>query len=547
MNSIKLNVVDRFINYVNPQKGLERVKAKTALSFMQSSGYITAGSNRNAVKSWKANSGNANQDTIPKLKKSRESSRDLTMNTPIARGAVLREARNAIGPGLILQSRIDRETLNLTPDEAEAWQRNTEKKFHNWAKSKKADFALDSNFYQQQWMVTFNTSLSGDVFAVLTTRVFKGKRQTSVKLIEADDVTNPLNKPETFGFAGGIELDPVTKEKIRIHVRKINNDAFINSNMDVTGLKTEPINIYSSGGRKQVFHIYRKERIGQIRGMPLFAAIVEILKNVSRLSEAELMAAVITSFFTVFIKTASPENSISPGTAIVSGESTGTAVNNTVSQALEMGSGNILELAERDQSIEIAEAKRPNGAFEPFFIAMVKQIGAAIEIPAEHLLLHFSSSYTAFRGAIQEAWKFYIGSRKFNVTEFSQPVYEDWLETEILEGRIVAPGFFENDEIRSAWCGSHWVGPAQGQVDPIKETQASELRIKNFLSTYEDEYASINGGDWEGALNRQARERRMVGKVIEDTYDLKSSKSKSHIDDDNVETSDVDQDKDKQE
>jgi lambda family phage portal protein len=532
MNPVKLNVIDRCINYINPVKGMERVKAKTALSFMQTSGYITAGSNRNAVKSWRANSGTANQDTLPKLKKSRESSRDLTMNTPIARGALLREARNAIGPGLFLQSRINQNVLKLSDEEADEWQSNTERKFHIWAGSKRSDFSLDSNFYQQQWMVTFNTSLSGDVFAVLTTRVFKGKRQTSVKLIEADDVTNPLNKPETFTFAGGIEIDPDTKEKVRIYVRKLNPDSFINSDVNLAGLKTEPINVYSSSGRKQVLHIYHKERIGQLRGMPLFAAIVELLKSVSRLSEAELMAAVITSFFTVFIKTASPQNSISPGTLIDASGSTGASVNNQVSQALEMGSGNILELGQEGQSIEIAEAKRPNGAFEPFFLAMAKQIGAAIEIPMEHLLLHFASSYTAFRGAVLEAWKFYMGSRKFNVTEFSQPVYEDWLETEILEGRIAAPGFFENDEIRAAWCGSHWTGPAQGQVDPVKETQGAELRIKNVLSTYEDEYAAINGSGWDGAVSRQTRERKKVSKLIADTYDLKTSKSKSHIDDD---------------
>lgn len=536
MNSIKLNLMDRAINWVSPKKGLERLKAKTALSFMESSGYITAGSKRNAVKNWKVNSGTANQDTLPKLKRSRESSRDLSMNTPISRGALLRESRNAIGPGLLLQSRIDRVTLQLTDEQAEDWQRNVERRFHNWAKSKQSDYSLGSNFYQLQWLVTFNTSLSGDLFAVLTSRDVKGKHQTAVKLIEADDVTNPVGSPETFTFAGGIVLDPDTKAPIQIHVRKIDPKAYLTSDISCSSFRTEVINIYDTNGRKRVLHIFHKERIGQMRGMPLFAPIVEMLKSVSRLTESELMAAVIASFFTVFIKTASPENSIAPMAPMTSGDDS--SVSTQVEQALEMGSGNILELAEDGQSIEIAEAKRPNGAFDPFFISMVKQIGAAIEIPMEHLLLHFSSSYTAFRGAIQEAWKFYKGSRNFNITEFSQPVYEDWLETEILEGRISAPGFFEDEDLRAAWCGSHWVGPAQGQVDPIKETMAAVLKIKNFLSTYENEHAGIEGGNWEDTVMRQCRERKIVNEIVKNTYNVDTDKSKSHIDDDLEETTD---------
>ena len=502
---------------------------------MQSSGFITAGSNRKSVKNWRTSSGTANQDTLTKVKKSRESSRDLSYNTPIARGGLLREARNAIGPALLLQSRIDADVLKMTCDEAEEWQRNVERRFHNWAKSKKADYSLTSNFYQQQWMVTYNVSLSGDVFAILTTVEHNGKRQTAVKLIEADDVLNPISRPETFGFAGGIELDPNTKAPVKIHVRKIDPGTYLTADISGSHFKTEEISYYDSTGRRRVLHPYRKERIGQSRGMPLFASVTEMLKNVSRLTESELMAAVIASFFTVFIKTNSPQGGIIPAAPSMHTDNGGSpSVSEQASQALEMGMGNIIELQNDNQSIEIAEAKRPNGAFDPFFVSMIKQIGAAIEIPFEHLLLHFSSSYTAFRGAIQEAWKFYKGSRSFNVTEFSQPVYEDWLETEVLEGRISAPGFLEDDDIRSAWCKSHWVGPAQGQVDPIKETIGAELRIKNFLGNYEDEYASINGADWEGSVARQRRERMLVKSVIDETFNVKSSKSQSYIDDEAV-------------
>lgn len=45
---------------------------------------------------------------------------------------------------------------------------------------------------------------------------------------------------------------------------------------------------------------------------------------------------------------------------------------------------------------------RPNPNFDPFVIAVLKQIGAALEIPYEILIMAFSSNYSASRAAILE-------------------------------------------------------------------------------------------------------------------------------------------------
>ena len=49
--------------------------------------------------------------------------------------------------------------------------------------------------------------------------------------------------------------------------------------------------------------IFDSERAEQYRGVPYLAPVIESLKQLTRYTEAELMSAVVSSFFTAFVKT----------------------------------------------------------------------------------------------------------------------------------------------------------------------------------------------------------------------------------------------------
>ena len=55
-------------------------------------------------------------------------------------------------------------------------------------------------------------------------------------------------------------------------------------------------------GRRNVLHIMNRERIGQRRGVPFLAPVIEALKQLGRYTDAELVAAVVSGMFTVFIE-----------------------------------------------------------------------------------------------------------------------------------------------------------------------------------------------------------------------------------------------------
>jgi lambda family phage portal protein len=493
----RLNLVDRIIGYFNPQASINRIKYRSALAAAASTGYITFGSGKKSMRGAFATNNSADQDIIPKIDSMRASSRDLYMNSPIATGALRRARTNIIGYGLTLQPRIDRGKLQLTDEQAEIWEQNVDREFSLWAESKFCDITRTQNFYDLQGLVLLSALMSGDCFVLMPyVKANNFPYELTLKILEADLICNPANVMDSDKLAGGVEVND-NGAPVKYYVRKQHpgslNPSYDFITIDAYGQKS---------GRRNVLHVFDKERPGQRRGIPMLAPVIEKLKQLTRLSEAELMAAVVSSFFTAFItsevRESDPVNDGYAGTE----NSVKTPLDTSVN---EMGSGTIIDLVPGEK-VELADPKRPNQAFEPFFTAMLREVGSALEIPFELLILHFTASYSASRAALLEAWKFFLQKRTWLEREFCKPVYEEFLAEAVSKGRIKAPGFFIDYSVRQAWSGSKWSGPGQGQLNPVQETQAALMRVNGNLSTLAKETAAIDGDNWFTMINQRSRE-----------------------------------------
>jgi len=174
--------------------------------------------------------------------------------------------------------------------------------------------------------------------------------------------------------------------------------------------------------------------------------------------------------------------------------------------------GAIIEMNPGDD-ISMANPGRPNSAFDPFVTAIIRQIGVALEIPYEVLVKHFTSSYSAARAAMLDAWRFFKSRRSWLVHQFCEPVYEAWMTEAVARGYLYAPGFLNDPILRQAYLGAEWIGPSQGQIDPVKEVSAAEKRLKLKLTTRSEECVAITGTDWEQKVPQIKREEEMVGAV----------------------------------
>lgn len=494
-----MNALDRLISYVSPQTALNREVARRKLQILNS-GYSQHGASRSkkSLIGWIYRGGSPDEDIVENVQTLRERSRDLYMGTPLATGALKTIRTNVVGAGLKLNAQIDADYLGMSDEEADEWERNVEREFSLWADSQDCDASRTNTFGQLQALAFLSMLMSGDAFALLPVISRQGSiYDLRVYLLEADRVCDPFPKPPDKDILGGVEIgkygEPVAYWIAQKHPgsRKIKPNEW------------KRILAYGSiTGRRNVLHLMEQERPEQRRGVPILAPVIEALKQLGRYTEAELMAAVVSGMYTVFIKSETPDT---PLGAVVPSEQ---QVDSQDENSYELGNGAIIALGENEE-IQEANPSRPNQAFDGFVMSVCRQIGTALEVPYELLVKHFTASYSASRAALLEAWKMFRTRRTWLAQNFCQPIYEEWLAEAVAKGRVNAPGFFDDPAIRKAYCGAEWYGPSQGQIDPLKEVQAAKVRVEEGFSTRTREAAELTGANWEAIHKVRIREERL--------------------------------------
>ena len=480
--------------------------------------YAGASTTKKSMKGFNVESGSPSEDINANNYTLRQRSRMLYMSSPIATAALKRQRTNIVGAGLRLKSTIDRETLGMTKEQAEAWQKHTQAEFNLWANRKRAcDDTGVNNFYGMQQLVALSWPMSGDVFALIK-RVEPTKLMPyslRLHLIEADRVRTPEAGDPTGTFRNPL-LTSLTTTKLD-NGNTIYDGVEVDTNGAIVAYHvantypnqyddkiTKFVRVEAYGqetGLPNILHIMDTERCEQYRGVPYLAQAIEPILQMRRYTEAEIMAAIVQSFFTAFITSENATNDLLPNE--VGGD--GVEEVSKDPNEYEMGPGTI-NLLDPGDDIKFGTPTHPNTGFDAFMRSLCEQVGACLEIPADLLLMSFNSSYSASRAALLEAWKGFKMRREWLTDDFCKPVYEIWLTEAVARGRISAPGFLTDPIIREAYLGSEWIGPSQGQLDPTKEVAAAVSAIEHGLSTHEAEAVKLNGSEFARNADKLAVE-----------------------------------------
>lgn len=486
-----------------------------------SKGYGEAGASQSkrAVKGFTAQSGSAHEDINDNNYTLRQRSRMLYMAAPIATSAIRANRTNIIGCGLKLKCRINRDVLGLTQDAADEWKKHTEAEFALWADKKQACDATGVNdFYAMQQLALMSWLLSGDSF-VLIKRIDATKLMPyslRLHIIEADRVSTPpdLNYGMSTTTAKASEAGNTIYDGVEVDKNGTIVAYHISNNYPsdvLTPQKYQRVAAYGKRtGLPNILQIMDSERPEQYRGVSYLAHVIEPLLQLRRYTESEIQAAIIESFFTVFVYSEAQTSGMPM-------DETGDSDNdNDREYAMGPGTVNILKAGEK---IETAKPSRPANGFDTFTRAISEQIGAALELPADLLLKAFDASYSASRAALLEAWKAFKMRREWFVNDFAKPIYEIWLSEAVALGRVDAPGFFSDPYIRQAWLGSEWIGPSQGQLDPIKEISAEILAISEGITTREQSTVKLNSRSWDENMAQIAVENGVISEANKNKFD----------------------------
>lgn len=497
--------LDRAIGAVAPGYGLQRMRARARFN-MATGGYDAGRNADDGLRTLRAPSGDGDALWTPDADIVRRRAQQSGRNNPIAIGAKRTTVISVVGTGIQCEPQIDAGYLGLTEEAAAQWEKDAARLFALVSGDARFDANGVADFIAQQTQVMIALFEAGDILAVRRWQPRHGRvAATCVEMIEAARISNPHDQPDTATMIQGVELDRPGGEPIAYHVRSVHPGAYRMG--DPTEWTWSRVPIYGAGtGTRQAILCYAAERPSQRRGVPRLAGVLKALHQLGEYSDAELKAAVVSAFFTVFVKSQSGEELPSG----INGETPDMAAARAAgSEKLELGPAMINALAE-DETIEIANPSRPNANYAPFYDAILMQIGAALHLPLSLLQLHFSASYSASKAELLEAWRSFLTDRQWIARTYCQPVYGWGLSEFVARGWLDAPGFFSDPLARAAWSGLRFIGPAMGAINEMDAVQAAILRVDNRFTSRGDESAAMTGQTWEPRVPQMKREDDLI-------------------------------------
>ena len=504
----------------------KKFSAKIGTPRAQNSGYSEGGASHNnkSLKGYNPKKLGYKADIGANLSTLRDRSADLAINTPVGTAAINTSTTHTVGAGLNVFPKPKFQILGISAEDARAWARKVRAEFDLWADSKDCDIYRKNNLYDMQSIAYQGYLTDGDSFAA-----FRRKPATPdmpytlrLQLIEGNRVSNPLT---TSTYATG---DPTGVEALNsdngnriLNGVEIDTDgaivAYWVSNQvpgePVSSLLTTWARVEAYGKRTSipnVLQISNDTRPEQYRGVPYLAPVIETLKQVYRYTNAELTSAIIKSYFALFFTEAVTNSGSLNDMLADNGVDDPTEPVVDVSE-YNLGPGTLNALP-KGVDVKSVDASNAQSTFEVFSTQLIKQVGAALNQPYEVLMKNFNSSYSASRAAMLQAWEEYKLRRKWFARDFCQPIYEVWLMEAVANGRIEAPGFFDDPLIRKAWCNADWFGPTMSILDPVKDMNGSTLRVENGVSTREREAAEMTGTDLEENIAQLAFEKQLMEK-----------------------------------
>lgn len=516
----KMNLLDKAIAAVSPERAVKRAAARMALEF-SNSGYGNYGANttKKNMRGWMYYGGSAKEDIEDNIDILRQRSRDAYMGIPTASAALKTLRTNVVAGGLMPSPQIDAEYLGLSSEEAEALQAQVLREFSLWADKPTCDADRVDNFYKLQQLAFLSYLMNGDAIALLPFREQPGVPYgLRVRIIEADRVCSPngydrlvesdVGGHHVYSIIQGIETD---QEGMVVAYWICNRHPHSSLAFQSGTLEWTRVEAYGETGRPNVLHVMNRERAGQRRGVPILAPVLEALKQLGRYTEAEITAAVISAMFTVFIQSdivqdGRPLGEMLPPELLIDAQDQG---------SIELGNGAIVAL-NPGEKVQFADPKHPNSGYDAFYNAMVREIGSALEIPPEVLEKQFTQNFSSARGSLNEFWRTCGMMRDWFSDDFCQPIYEAWFAEAVARGRIHAPGFFADPAVQKAYTECKWNGPSRTALNPSQEVEAAMKRVESGFSTAQEETAQLTGGDW----NRNIRQRAIEAKRKKEVDDI---------------------------
>lgn len=434
------NTLDKIIEFISPRLAMEREKYRMATDSLRK---FDAASHGRRTKGWNAGSTSVNTETRGHLTTLRDRSRDMVRNNTYAKTAIDVIATNTIGSGIRPSPKT--EDIKLKDAVLSEWDK--------WANSKLCDFDGNFDFYGIQSLVMRAIAESGECLIVRKRIKDKLNLPLQIQVLESDylysqkDYTSIESKGQIIQ---GVEYDVNGK---RLAYWLYSSHPGDQGNIDIL-----PIRVLA----KDVIHIYKIDRPGQVRGIPWLSSALLLLKDLADYQDAELTRQKIAACFTVFVQDNTPQDSL--------GGSSSTTDN------LERVEPGIIEHLPPGKTIAFAQPPTTTGGGEHTKMLLRAIAGAA------------GITYEAMTGDLSNV---NFSSGRMGWLEFHRRI-SNWQSNMIIPMLCdtVWDWFIEAGQISGKikqQVDAEWTSPRREMIDPSKEIEGINLSIRSGLTTWSEE------------------------------------------------------------
>jgi len=443
----------------------------------------------------------------------REHSSQFFKTNLYARGLIRRLVTNEINTGLGVESMPDEKILGVEPGSLDDWTDTVENRFHLWGKNPDiCDFRQAKTLGAIQADARREALISGDVLVVLRPAPNGSPR---VQLVSGEAVQTPFMRNVKLkpghDIIEGVEIDGQGRQ-VAYWVTQYDDGEFLES-------KRIPARS-SKTGRRLAWLVYGcDKRAFEVRGEPLLALVLQSLSEIDKYRDSVQRKAYINSVLAMFIKKAEDK----PGTLPVGG---GAVRRDTVPVTDGDGATRNYQIASEIPGMVVEElqtGEEPVGfnsqgidlAFGPFEESIIHAIAWVNEIPPEILKLAFSNNYSASQAAINE-YKIYLNMVRMNFGDcFCQPIFDDWFLSEVLLGKIEAPGFLaawnnpDQWDIFGAYVAADWSGAIKLSTDIKKQAEGYTRMVNQGWITNARASKELSGTKFDKNIRRIERENSL--------------------------------------
>lgn len=430
-----------------------------------------------------------------------------------------------ISQGLNLKSEpvrkvLESEGITMTAQEAEQFNDIVEARFSVWANSPMSSYSGEETLASIAKGTFKSGKIGGDVLVVL--RYENGT--VTVQSIDGRRIVHP-----------GIITD--VKEGNRVFDGIEINERGGHEAYWVRGKNGEPQRIpaYDETTGLRCAFLYKGSNwsLDYKRGIPVIATVMESIAKLDRYKEAivanaEEIAKIIMQI--THERDSDGSNPFSGGGVLTRfqpanakettpvdefGDQLAKRVQATFQKAtINMGKGMKIEPVQPTTAIR---------EFQQFYESNSHIICAAVGIPPNVAFSLYTDSFSASRAATKD-WDHTIDVERGDFTnQFYSYIYKFWLFTEIMKGKINAPGFTEaymnkNRMITESYTNARFTGPHFPHIDPLKEVKAEREKLGPLaanvpLTTIEQAVESLGGGDSDSNLMQFADELKVANEL----------------------------------